>query len=191
MSKYYEDFEMLFQSLLEADPNAQVADSGSDVAEAGLDQDPYAQEFQDDESFNQNGDPNADPNAMPQDGENYGGDADYMQDPPPEEGPASQVDETEKKKKLFNLMNELLVYNKYFLNNVNDLSIDMIDDENFYQIGRLKDRLTSVNVKLQKYLLDNFVNNEYNRSLYVYILLRTEVLTSVKLLRNLLKIDEN
>jgi hypothetical protein len=55
-----------------------------------------------------------------------------MQDPPPEEGPASQVDETEKKKKLFNLMNELLVYNKYFLNNVNDLSIDMINDENFY-----------------------------------------------------------
>lgn len=190
MSKYYEDFEMLFQSLLEADPNAQVADAGSDVAEPGLDQDPYAQEFQDDESFNQNPDPNADPNMM-QGGENYGGDADYMQDPPPEEGLASQVDETEKKKKLFNLMNELLVYNKYFLNNVNDLSIDMIDDENFYQIGRLKDRLTSVNVKLQKYLLDNFVNNEYNRSLYVYILLRTEVLTSVKLLRNLLKIDEN
>lgn len=191
MSKYYEDFEMLFQSLLEADPNTQVADSGSDVAEAGLDQDPYAQEFQDDASFNQNGDPNADPNAMPQGGENYGGDADYMQDPPPEEGPASQVDETEKKKKLFNLMNELLVYNKYFLNNVNDLSIDMINDENFYQIGKLKDRLTQVNVKLQKYLLDNFVNSEYNRSLYIYILLRTEVLTLVKLLRNLLKIDEN
>ena len=191
MSKYYEDFEMLFQSLLEADPNTQVADSGSDVAEAGLDQDPYAQEFQDDASFNQNGDPNADPNAMPQGGENYGGDADYMQDPPPEEEPASQVDETEKKKKLFNLMNELLVYNKYFLNNVNDLSIDMINDENFYQIGKLKDRLTQVNVKLQKYLLDNFVNSEYNRSLYIYILLRTEVLTLVKLLRNLLKIDEN
>lgn len=190
MSKYYEDFEMLFQSLLEADPNTQIADAGSDVAEPGLDQDPYAQEFQDDASFNQNPDPNADPNMM-QDGENYGGDADYMQDPPPEEGPASQVDETEKKKKLFNLMNELLVYNKYFLNNVNDLSIDMINDENFYQIGKLKDRLTQVNVKLQKYLLDNFVNSEYNRSLYIYILLRTEVLTLVKLLRDLLKIDEN
>ena len=179
MNKYMQDFEYLFQ-LTEADRQLEIAETGADVNEPGLDQDPA--EF--DQSNTDNQDPNTE-NIADQD-------ADYMsQQNVGNEQPEAPVDEVARKKRLFELMNDLQVFGTYFLESVKNVALDMIDSEVAAKIKKLKHDISDTVNKIKRYLLDSYVNNDYQRNLYIYVLLRTELLTEVKILRKSLLDEEN
>jgi hypothetical protein len=100
------------------------------------------------------------------------------------------IDEVSRNKKLFDLFNELLTYSKYFQENIRNLATDMLDSESLKNIIKLKFDLNNTVKKINDYMLGQFPKYPYERSLYVYITLRTEIMTEVKLIRDLLLRDD-
>jgi hypothetical protein len=88
-------------------------------------------------------------------------------------------------------MNDLQVFGTYFLESVKNVALDMIDSEVAAKIKKLKLDISDTVNKIKRYLLDSYVNNDYQRNLYIYVLLRTELLTEVKILRKSLLDEEN
>lgn len=175
--KYMRDFEYLFQ-LTEADRQLEIAETGADVNEPGLDQDPA--------EFDPNAQEGMEQSEMPADQ-----DADYMsQQNVEEEQPEAPVDDVARKKRLFELMNDLQVFGSYFLESLQNVALDMIDSETCQHIKKLKFNVQETVNKIKRYLLDSYVKNDYERNLYIYVLLRTELLTEVKILRKNLLEDE-
>jgi len=121
------------------------------------------------------------------------GDADYLSSDgernsnlPPMNDP---VAESKKMGKLFDLFKDLLNYSNVFKDSLTTIDMNLLDGE---KIGRLRSNIEHVEKiieKLRKYIIDTLPTEKYEKALYVYILLRTELLTVIKLLRESLELN--
>lgn len=133
-------------------------------------------------------------NVEAQDGTDGLDDANYMQqeqgvEQPAEPMPNSSVN-PQKLVRLFNLFKNLMNYSDSFEDCLSSIDIDNIDENNFDLYSNLQKDLVSLVEKVKTYLKFNFSNESYEKNLYSYILFRTELLTIIKQLRIILKLDE-
>lgn len=176
MSKYFDELEFLYQkiSLQEADEQLEIVETGADVNEPGLDSEIPPPEEQ---GVN---------NAAEQDAAYMNGEEQEQSEEPSDVA----VDEISRNRKLFSLYNELLTYGTYFLENISNVSLDMLNDE---QVKKVLVDLSDMKQTIQKikdYILLQYAKYPYQRNLYVYIVLRTELMTEVKIIREVLKDEE-
>jgi len=121
-------------------------------------------------------------------------DANYLNDPN-----LSSVElipdtpEQKRKEKLFELFSELMNYSTVFYDDLEKIDGNLLDKEKIGELRENKKRIITISEKLRKYIKEDFLEEKYEKSLYIYILLRTELITIIKLLRQsfeLNKIDD-
>ena len=195
-NKYYNSLVALFEStkekeVLQEAPSKPSKNPAITQIPNGIDQQPVTQQpFAQPQQMPVPEDPMMDPGLS---------DADYLQGDPmmmmePELSPienAIEVSEQKKLIKLLGLYRELMNYTTVFYDNLEDIDTSTLETEKNQEIRILKDKLSSLKDKLRDYIVDRYADETYEKSLYVYILLRTELLTIVKLLRKLLGVDKN
>jgi len=121
-------------------------------------------------------------------------DADYLSDEEASDlSPmidAIEVSDKQKLLKLFDLFKELLDYSEMFQESLEAIDFNLLEKEKNVKLRRSKDKLESMIEKLENYINEVFYGEKYEKALYVYILLRTELLTNIKLLREILGLNE-
>ncbi len=121
------------------------------------------------------------------------GDANYLSGeesvPAPTSGTAD-VSEKEKLGKIFDLLNELLNYSRTFNETLEGVDLNLLDREKNEGLNIGKKRVVSVSEKLTHYIKEVFPDEKYEKALYVYILLRTELVTAIKSIRELLELNK-
>lgn len=122
-------------------------------------------------------------------------DADYMaaeEGLPQEEGFHDVVEVSDKQKqiRLLELFRELLEYSKIFYETLETIDFNLLEKDPTTKLRYSKKKLFDMIEKLESYITDVFYGEQYEKSLYVYILLRTELLTNIKLLRQVLNLDK-
>jgi hypothetical protein len=175
--KYFESLISLYEAVgmtgsEEVVPQENIADSGSDVA-------PEAQNAQAVE------DPNI---GEDQDIE----DAAYLnpqEQVVPEES-ISLVMETQKAVKLFELVEDLLSYGKAFYDSLKIVDKGLLDEKSYVSYLKYSNQVESLINKIESYLINIYNSETYERNLYTYILYRTELISIVKELRNILKLQD-
>ena len=173
--QYYKDLLSLYEAAgmagtPEVMPQEQIADTGMDV----------------------NGAMGADPAMMGQDPSMMGGQAidpmTGMPLPPPPD-PAENLNK-EKLKKLYDLFEDLLQYGDVFLENIKFVNSGLLDLRRFEKMNLYVKDIKDLLQKINDYLVNLFNTNDYDKNLYVYILFRTEFITSIKGLRDILKLEK-
>jgi hypothetical protein len=99
------------------------------------------------------------------------------------------VAESKKTGKLFKLYKDLLNYSSVFKESLTTIDISLLDEE---KIGKLRlniEHVEKIVEKIRDYIIDTLPTEKYEKALYVYILLRTELLTIVKSLRESLNLN--
>ena len=100
-----------------------------------------------------------------------------------------EVSESTKMAKLFDLFKDLLNYSSVFHETLTTINIDLLDTE---KVGNLRKNITQVEQiveKLKDYIINTLSTDKYEKALYVYILLRTELMTVIKFLRESLDLN--
>lgn len=105
--------------------------------------------------------------------------------------PEFEPTEVKRKGKMFKLFKQLLTYSSVFHETLNTIIIDSIESEDVRQIQIMTKQIDEIVTKIEDYLLKNFEEDGYEKVLYIYILLRTELLTVIKLLRQTLGLDSD
>lgn len=126
-------------------------------------------------------------------------DADYLQDPmmdpmmmEPQLSPVEQaieVSEQKKMLKLLELYRELMNYSKVFYESLEIIDTNLIDSDKNHELRQLKKKLLDLSEKIKDFVIDRFADETYEKALYIYILLRTELLTITKMLRQVLDLN--
>jgi hypothetical protein len=190
--EYFRKLVALFEadSLDAGDPGNQaqafVADSGSDVG--GNANDRIAPEPQPAPG-------KADPGSSGAEPVPALGDADYLSASGnsvpglPPTGDIINVPEPKKKAKLFGLFRELLNYSNVFVESLTSIDMNLLDMDKIDKVRKNTDQVDDVIGKIRSYVVDTFPTERYEKALYVYILLRTELLTIIKLLRETLGLN--
>lgn len=146
-------------------PQEEIADSGSDLGQAPVEDNGMTDEM-------------AAENQM-------------LQDPnETQEVDASLVLKKEKFKKLFELFEDLLNYGTIFSENVKFIDIGLLDSETYKNMKKYANDIDELVKKINNYLINIFNSETYEKVLYSYILFRTELLTAIKGLRIILKLDK-
>ena len=170
----------------------EIADTGIDVEEENLDNggaNPVdGQNMTPNETEEQAMDPN-----VPQDGadpsmEDSLDDANYMQAEAPQEQPAD--DDKYKKMKLFSLLKNMLNYTESLLKTIENVDMSTLDDENIKKVDRAKIILNSTLMKLKEYIIDIYSEHTYEQGIYIYVLLRSELLTGISIIRETLGLNK-
>lgn len=105
-----------------------------------------------------------------------------------ESTPSSEENlDTQKRKNLFRLMKYLISYSNNFHSTLEKLDSSLFDSDIFSDLKKYMEHLTSVKDKIRVYLVDIFNSESYERSLYSYILFRTELLTLIDAVSVLIK----
>ena len=123
-------------------------------------------------------------------------DADYLQDPmmmEPELSPiedAIEVSEQKKMLKLLELYRELITYATVFHDSLEIIDTNLLDSDKNQDLRDLKTKLMKLSEKLKDFVIDRFADETYEKALYLFILLRTELLTIIKMLRHLLELNK-
>lgn len=177
--KYFNDLITLYETVgmagtQEVMPQEQIADSGIDV-NSGMGAGPNAMGM----------DPSMqDPSMM-------GGAIDPMtgMPMPPEETPQEKL-EKEKTKKLFELFEDIMNYGDVFLENLRFVNSGLLDIVTFEKMNLYVNDVKNLLKKISDYLMNIFNNENYDKNLYAYILFRTEFVTDIKGLRDILKLEK-
>jgi hypothetical protein len=111
-------------------------------------------------------------------------------DEPQAESP-EQVSEKVKLQRLFDLYKELIEYERVFVDSLTNIDSNLLDADKNTKIVDYKNRLSKLEEKLKTYTVEVFHTEKYERALYNYVLMRTELLTIVKLLRDVLSLDDS
>lgn len=124
------------------------------------------------------------------------GDADYLSAgagglPLPQIADSKEVPEPIKKAKLFELFRDLLNYSNVFVESLTNIDMNLLDMDKIDKVKRNTDQIDDVIGKIRAYLTDTFPTERYEKALYVYILLRTELVTIIKLLRESLGLNHD
>jgi hypothetical protein len=123
------------------------------------------------------------------------GDADYLsteggfQPNLPPAVDSVEVSESKKMAKLFDLFKDLLNYSSVFHETLTTINIDILDAEKINKLRKNINHVDQIIEKLKDYIIKNFPTEKYEKALYVYILLRTELMTVIKLLRESLDLN--
>lgn len=172
--KYFTDLISLYEaagdmgSTEEVVPQEQIADSGSDVDESSVaEEDPNSAE--DPSMIN-------DPSMMP------------AGEPPTQT--TKQLLEAEKLKKLFQLMKDLRVYTATFLESLEFIDYSLLEDDEKVLLKTFISNLSELKDKIYNYIINLFEKDKYENILYTYILFRTDLITTIKGIRDLLKLND-
>lgn len=113
-------------------------------------------------------------------------DASYMGMEPPEPT-IDDITQQQQKVKLFDNFNELLNLAEYAKNSFTEkLTLDLLDQKKFDILAFSIKKFDGVIQKIKDYQLNSFLIREYEESLYVYMLLRSELLTTIAYIRKAL-----
>ena len=159
---------------------SQIADTGSDVmAPQGQQMDPNM--MQDPNAMPM--DPGMDPNAgmMPQD-------PSAMEGAVPEDD--SQVMEKQKFVKLYELYENLLDYGTAFIEALDSIDKGLLTTERLISVRIYTDNINRLNEKISNYMINIFNNEPYEKVLYAYIVFRTELVTNIKGIRDILILNK-
>jgi hypothetical protein len=166
-----------------AQGQAFAADSGSGADGTALDQPAQKQAVMQNAAAAQ-----AQPQMQPQ----GLGDANYLSAMPQMQAPDTQsVSEPKKKAKLFDLFRELLNYSSVFVESLTSIDMNLLDMAQIDRVKKNTDQVDDVINKVRSYVVDTFPTDKYEKALYVYILLRTELMTIVAQLRDSLGLNES
>ena len=124
-------------------------------------------------------------------------DADYLSSEEDEVGLSPMMDEevievSDKQKllKLFDLFKELVDYSQLFYDSLDTVDFNLLEKDKFDKLRETRTKLFTLIEKLENYINEVFYGEKYEKALYVYILLRTELLTNIKLLREILELNK-
>jgi len=178
---YFESLVSLYEAVgmagtEEVVPQEQIADSGEDVLPQQAAQ-PEAQE------------PAPEEETI---AEEPVEDTGYLQQAAQPEAPeeASTVLANEKSLKLFNLLDDLLTYGNIFNDSLNSVDINLLDFEILKQYRIYATHVVELIKKIENYIINIFNSETYEKNLYNYILFRTELISIVKELRRVLKLND-
>ena len=127
-------------------------------------------------------------------------DAAYMEDPvmdpfgEPALSPIEDAIETNEQRKilkLFELYRELINYTVVFEESLDVIDMNLLDSAKSRELKEYRTRLDALIEKLKSDFKLNYIEEQYEKSLYVYVLMRTELLTIIKLLREMLVLNKN
>lgn len=168
--KYFERIHSLYEAMgmagtEEVVPQEQIADAGADVnPDMGMGMDPSM---------------------------GMGGNIDPMTGMPiPPEPTAAEILEKEKSKKLYELFEDLLQYGEVFIENIRFINTGLLDLERFEKMNFYTNDVRGLLKKIDNYLINIFNKADYDKNLYAYILFRTEFITAIKGLRDILKLEK-
>jgi len=116
-------------------------------------------------------------------------DASYLDPSIANMAPPVNEAEKEKLKKLFDLYKDLINYSEVFYESLDLIDTNLLDKDESTQLIEKKLQIDKIKKKLDDYLLGQLATKKYEESLYIYILLRTELVTLIRSLRNMLKLD--
>jgi cystathionine beta-lyase/cystathionine gamma-synthase len=168
-----------------AQAQAFAADSGAGVAGNAADQ-PEQQPIPPGEG---------DPNSSGAEPDLALGDANYLSageasgNVLPPIGDIVEVSEPKKKAKLFDLLRDLLNYSNVFIESLTNIDMNLLDMEQIEKVRKNTDQVDDVIQKVRTYVTETFPTDKYEKALYVYILLRTELMTIINLLRESLGLN--
>ncbi len=102
----------------------------------------------------------------------------------------SNVSEKLKLRKLFDLYKDMIEYERVFIDNLENIDTNLLDGEKHKKLVDYKSKLDKLENKLKVYITESLPSEKYERALYNYILMRTELVTIVKLLRDVLNLND-
>lgn len=108
-----------------------------------------------------------------------------------EQQPISSSDllNNNRKLKLYELFSTLLNKATIFLDLLNSIDINLLDTKNFKFIDQYTKNTKELIDKINLYMTKIFESEEYEKILYAYVLFRTELITNIKGIRDILKLD--
>ena len=148
----------------------EVADSGSDVQDTGSYENP-------EEAQQEQG---------------YEGESDYMADTsqqPMANNSSSNSAEAMKTLHLFDLSQKLCDYGNILGDNLKELDRGLLDLETIGYLRQIDTRLEDFQAKTRDFIVEVFYKETYEKNLYIYLSLRHYLLTMVKFLRHILKLN--
>lgn len=190
---YFDTLLSLYEAVSAEDSaakhQAEIADSGSDIDDPNVDPNAAnAQDIAQEESQSQTAPAEENPEAANEDPEGLD-DASYMSST--SDAPVGNPsDNSRKLAKLFELMQNLLLYSETFKETLESVELGLLDDAEMKEVERYRLSLENLRTKIEDYLNDVFTGDTYEKALYAYVLFRTELLVAVKQLRSLLKLNE-
>ena len=183
--QYYKDLLYLFENTgmagtPEVVPQEQIAETGSDLQDSntglGAGAEGIVPEDQQQMQMMQN------PNMM-------GEIPMMMPEPPVDLTDDTAVMEKQKFVKLFGLFEDLLGYGEAFYEGINAIDVGLLDEEIYKEMKTYANEVNEITEKIKEYLENVFNKEMYEKVLYTYIVFRTELITSIKALRRVLKLN--
>jgi len=183
--QYYKDLLYLFENTgmagtAEVVPQEQIAETGSDLQDPntglGAGAEGIIPEDQQQMQMMQN------PNMM-------GEIPMTMPEPPVDLTDDTAVMEKQKFVKLFELFEDLLGYGEAFYEGINAIDVGLLDEEIYKEMKTYANEVNEITEKIKEYLENVFNKEMYEKVLYTYIVFRTELITSIKALRRVLKLN--
>jgi len=103
---------------------------------------------------------------------------------------SSDVSEKLKLQKLFDLYRDMIEYERVFIDSLDNIDTNLLDSEKHKKLIDYKSKLDKLENKLKVYITESLPSEKYEKALYNYILMRTELITIVKLLRDVLNLND-
>jgi dGTP triphosphohydrolase len=185
---YYKKLVTLFESTKLADQEINqaqqtIADTGSDVIDGSMDQ----------QDFISQGD--TQPAELTPEEEAMVPETDmgYLTPDSPDVASneiVSDVSDNMKMLKLCDLFYDLQNYEESFIDSLKNIDFNLLEEDECKKLRDYSKRLNRQKEKLVDYINLRIKSDKYEKAVYVYVLLRTEFLASVKKFRELLKLNE-
>ena len=100
------------------------------------------------------------------------------------------VMKSQKLLKLYELYSDLLNYCTLFLDSLGNIDTNLLEIETFKLVRKYTTSVKELVDKINNYMINIFSEEEYEKLLYVYVLFRTELVTCVKGIRDILKLNK-
>jgi len=182
-------FEASNRSAQEINPTQQtIVDKGSDVVDGSMDQQDYLEggtgqgQVTPDQMGNE-----MNPN-IPMDDISYLNPQDFAA--VRSNDVVSDVSDNMRMVKLCDLFYDLRNYEKKFTDSLRSIDLNLLDEDKIKIFWEYMKRVNKQTEKLEDYLKLRIGSDKYEKALYIYILLRTEFLTVVQKLRDLLGLND-
>lgn len=116
-------------------------------------------------------------------------DTSYMDPAEPVEPTIDDITQQQQKEKLFDNFNELINLAEYARDSFKEkTSLDLLNKDQYEILIFGIEKFDGIIKKIKDYQLNSFLLREYKESLYVYMLLRSELLTVISYIRKALKL---
>ena len=184
---YFGKYHSLYEAKINPMEQNKIADAGADVEEDNLDNGGAIPEDGQQDMNNpdtQQYVPDSKEPPVPDELD----DANYMQAEAPQEQPAD--DDKYKKMKLFALFRNMMNYVESLLKTLENVDLSTLDDEKIRKIENAKTILNTTLTKIKEYMVDIYSEQTYEQGLYVYVLLRSELLTGISIIRENLDLNQ-